>query len=99
MLNTGTNTRRNKHHYEVNIAKLVSSLYYKKVMRNTFSLKQKSAENQQTATADILFLAGPGTTGRGSGMTEIHTHGHVQPLRKGQTQSSKQQNHPLLVFL
>lgn len=64
MLNTGTNTRRNKHHYKVNVAKLVSSLYYKKVMRNTFSLKQKSIENQQTATADILFLAGTGDNGQ-----------------------------------
>lgn len=58
MLNTGTNTRRNKYNYKVNVAKLVSSLYYKKVMRTTFSFKQKSIENQQTDTADILFLAG-----------------------------------------
>lgn len=55
MLNTGTNARRNKHHYKVNVAKLVSSLYYKKVMRTTFSFKQNSIENQQTATADIFF--------------------------------------------
>jgi len=58
MLNAGSNTRRNKHHYKVSVAKLVSSLYYKKVMRNTFSLKQKSIENQQPATAGILLLAG-----------------------------------------
>lgn len=52
----GANKRRTKHHYKVNVTKLVSSLYYRKVMRNTFSLKQKSIENQQTATADILYL-------------------------------------------
>lgn len=56
MLNTASN-KRTKHHYKVNVTKLVSSLYYKKVMRNTFSLEQKSIENQQTATADILYLA------------------------------------------
>lgn len=56
MLNTGTKPRRNTLHYKVNGAKWVSSLYYKKITRNIFSLKQKSMESQQTVTADILFF-------------------------------------------
>lgn len=86
MLNTGTNTRRNKHHCKVNIAKLASSLYYKKVMRNTFSLKQKSIENQQTATADILFLA---RTRDNRQMlwnsTNIHTHACTTSKKRTKT--------------
>lgn len=80
MLNTGTKPRRNTLHYKVNGAKWVSSLYYKKITRNTFSLKQKSMESQQTVTADILFFS---SRSQGqhtwSGITQV-THGGMHSL-------------------
>lgn len=53
-------------------------------MRNTFSLKQKSIENQQTGTADILFLAGTGDN-RQTLWNNINTHAQACTTFKKRT--------------
>lgn len=53
-------------------------------MRNTFSLKEKSIENQQTATADFLFLAGTGDN-RQTLWSNVNTHTEARTTFKKRT--------------